>query len=193
MSFGAWDPRDDATMYLRLVDFETPDGNFGFILGTDGKFTDVNGKVWWGASVIRLSRMQTALNGIAPSGAIGLSYFQDSSQPDLIDDIRAQGLDYLSGRAVRFYLQPILSQAEFAAPTIAPVLRYTRTITSILTRADGGIGRSISVQFEAGTIDRRAARGIVLNTEGHASITGSANPSLTYMPTTALREESLFG
>ena len=59
--------------------------------------------------------------------------------------------------------------------------------------ASGARDRRITLGFEPWTEDRRAARRIALNTEGHAKLTGSASPSLSFMPTETFEEEALFG
>ena len=52
---------------LDLVNINTADGDFGFIAGLDGRFTDVNGKTWIGSSLIQASAQESALNGKAPA------------------------------------------------------------------------------------------------------------------------------
>ncbi len=51
----------------------------------------------------------------------------------------------------------------------------------------------MTLTFEAWTENRRAARRIILNTEGHANLIGEANPSLEMIPTVDFEEEKLFG
>ena len=193
LSFDTFDPRDDVVGVLDLVNVNTADGDVGFLLGTDGIFTDVTGKRWYGSTLLSASRLQSAINGKAPSGTIGLSYIQDPDQPDLIDQIKAQGGAYLIGRPVTFYWQPLHDMAEFYAPTIAPQMFLSRIMRTVTMTAEGAQTRQISVGFEAWTEDRRAARRIPLNTEGHARILGAPNPSLEFMPTDAFEEEKLFG
>ena len=41
-----WDPRADHVGILDLVEINTTDGPFHFMLGQDGPFTDVNGVEW---------------------------------------------------------------------------------------------------------------------------------------------------
>ncbi len=193
MSLGDWDPRAPAVMFLRLVAVDSPDGPHRFILGADGRFVDVNGHIWLGSTLARVSETADALNGIAPEGRLEMSYFQDPDAPDLVAQLRALGLSYLDGRDVSFYLQPLRSHAELSAPVQAPVLRRTRRVVSLTTASEGPQRRTIRLAYEAATIDRRSRRAVMLNTEGHAKLTGSANPSLSLMPTTMEQDEKLFG
>lgn len=189
----SYNPRDDAIAMLDLAEIETPDGQARFMIGTDGLFTDINGKVWHGSQMINVSSMQAAIGGAAPEGSISLSYFQDPDADNLIGKIRELGADYVAGRAIRFYFQTIRSQAEFVAPTIPPLLWSTRTMRTIKTTCKGAQDRSITLSFEAWTENRRVARRIIMNTEGHAKLIGEANPSLSMIPTSDFEEENLFG
>lgn len=193
MSYGSWDPRDAAVAYLRLVSIDTTDGEFRFILGADGRFVDVNGQEWVGSVLIGGSENADAINGVAPEGALTMSFFQDPNVPDLVAQVRDLGLAYVEGREIKFFLQPILTHAEFSAPTIAPVLRRTRRAVSVTTRSEGVQGRALVLNYEAATIDRRGRRAVMLNSEGHAKLIGAANPSLSLMPTTLEQDERLFG
>ena len=188
-----FNPRDLSIGMLDLVNISTPGGEHGFLLGADGAFTDVNGKVWWGSTLFSVTGLQSAIDGIAPEGAITLSYFQDPNAPDLIDQVRALGLPYLKGRDITFYVQPLASIAEMSAPVWAPIPWLKRTVQSLTFTATGAQDRSITLSFESWAADRAAARRIVLNTEGHAQIIGEANPSLEFMPTVDFQEEKLFG
>lgn len=188
-----FDLRDDVVGVLDLCNINTPDGDFGFILGTDGIFIDINGKKWVGSTVLTVSRLQSAIDGVAPSGSVGMSFFQDPDQEDLISEIKALGVDYVDGRPITFYYQPISSHAEFYAPTIAPVQWLQRTMRTLSFKATGALDRSISLGFESWSEDRKASRRIMLNTDGHKLLTGVANPSLEYMPTVDFEEEKLFG
>lgn len=188
-----FDHTSDIIAMLDLVNINTPDGDFGFILGTDGIFTDVTGKVWYGSQLLQSPNLELVIGGAAPSGSLSLSFFQDPLAPSLVADIKALGLDYIKGRAITFYVQPIRSMAEFSAPTTAPLQWMQRTIRALTFSLSGAQDRTISVSFEAFTENRRGARRILLNTEGHAEIIGTANPSLEFMPTTDFKEEKLFG
>ncbi|WP_370281567.1 hypothetical protein [Pseudooceanicola sp.] len=191
--FDAWGLRDSVVGMLDLCNINTPDGDFGFLLGQDGVFTDVNGKSWYGSTLISVPKLQSAIDGIAPAGAIDLSFIQDPSSPDLVAQVRELGLDYLDGRPITFWVQPFRSMAEMQAPVLPPHLHLTRTMRSLTFTASGARDRRITLGFEPWTEDRRAARRIALNTEGHAKLTGSANPSLSFMPTETFEEEALFG
>ncbi|MGR3452874.1 hypothetical protein [Pseudooceanicola sp.] len=193
LSLSDWNPRDAVVGVLDLCNINTPDGDFGFLLGQDGIFTDVNGKRWYGSTLISVPKLQSAIDGIAPAGTIDLTFIQDPSMPDLVDQVKELGLEYLDGRPITFWIQPIRSMAELQAPVLAPHLHLTRTMRSLTFTASGARDRRITLGFEPWTEDRRAARRIALNTEGHAKLTGTANPSLTFMPTENFEEEALFG
>ena len=193
ISIEGFDPRDDVVGVLDLVNINTPDGDFGFMMGTDGKYVDANGKEWIGSTVLSVSRLQSAIDGVAPAGSVGVSFFQDPDDADLIAEIKALGVDYLNGRDITFSWQPIRSTEEMYAPKVAPQQWLQRTMRTLSFKANGALDRSISIGFEAWSEDRKAARRLVLNTEGHATITGSSNPSLEFMPTDNFEEEKLFG
>ncbi|MAY85583.1 MAG: hypothetical protein CML02_02495 [Pseudooceanicola sp.] len=188
-----FDLRDDVIGILDLVNLDTPDGEFGFLLGVDGVFTDVTGKAWVGSTALGSDRLQSAINGVAPEGRIAFSFFQDPQQPDLVEQVKALGIGYLTGRAISFWYQPISSVAELNAPVLPPRKWLTRTIRTLSVRANGARDRTLSLGFEAWTEDRRAARRITLDTRGHAQLIGAANPSLEFRPTSDFTEEKLFG
>lgn len=188
-----FDPRDEVIAALDLVEIDTPDGTQRFLLGTDGIFTDSEGRDWVGSALVSVSNLESAIDGIAPQGQITLSYFQDPTMPDLITEVRAQGAGYVDGREIRFYTQPIRTPAEFQAPTSPPLRWLTRVMRKLTFSASGAQDRSIGVSFETWAERRKSARRLILNTEGHEALTGSANPSLSLMPTNDFEEEKLFG
>ncbi len=187
-----YNPRDDVLGILDLCLVDTPDGPARFMLGSDGVFVDSDGNRWVGSQLLSVSSLEAALDGAAPEGTATLSFFQDPEADDLIAEIREQGADYIDGRSITFLVQPIRSQAEMMAPTTPPKQWMQRTMRELTFSANGAQDRSITVGFEAWSENRRAARRIVLNTEGHARLTGSANPSLEFMPTVDFLEEGLF-
>ncbi|OWU80430.1 hypothetical protein [Phaeobacter sp. 22II1-1F12B] len=195
MSFfpAGYDYSDHVRAALDLCEIDTTDGPARFIVGVDGIFRDINGNSWYGSQLASVTSLASALEGQAPEGSATLSFFQDPDADSLIAQIKALGLDYIRGRAITFYVQPINSQSEFYAPTVAPVQWMQRVMRSLVFSASGAQDRSISVTFEAWSENRRAARRIVLNTEGHAKLIGEANPSLEFMPTSDFEEEKLFG
>lgn len=188
-----YDCRDLMLGGLDLCEVDTADGVQRFMIGTDGIFKDVNRRNWVGSQLISASSLGAALNGEAPSGSITLSFFQDPKAKKLITEIRDLGLDYVAGRAIRFFYQPLRTQEEFYKPEIAPLQWTQRTMRTLTFSVNGAQDRSITLSFEAWSEDRRAARRIILNTEGHATIIGEANPSLEFMPTSDFEEEKLFG
>ncbi len=192
-AIAGYDPRSDFQAQFNMVDINTPDGDFGYLVGTEGRFTDINGKVWHGSTVLSMSSLQSAIGDAAPAGSISLAYFQDPSQPDLQSQIIAMGPDYLRGRKIEFYWQPFTTMAEMYAPTIAPILEYTRVMGDLVFNRDGPQGRSITLPFEAWTEGRNYKRRIPFSREGHERLRGVTDPSLTYRPTDSLEEEKLFG
>ncbi len=188
-----YDPQGEIIGALDLCEIDTPDGPQRFIIGADGVFTDVNENKWYGTQLASVSSLESALEGRAPEGSITLSYFQDPDADDLISEVKALGIDYVKARAIRFFFQPIGSMAELYKPKRPPRQWMQRTMRSLHFKSSGAQDRSISLGFEAWTEKRRAARRIVMNTEGHAKLIGEANPSLSFAPTSAFEEEKLFG
>jgi len=191
--FPEWfDLRADVVFALNLVSVDTPDGVFGFMLGADGIFTDINGMQWFGSQLIRGSDDEYSIGGSAPSGRLTMSFFQDPAAPDVVAQIRDLGSDYVAGRPLVQYLQPLRSQAEFAAPTVPPVPVMTRTMRQISYRLDEGQGRTIGLTYEGGFETRRQARRMVWNATDHGRLIDADNPSLQYVPQIYDREEKLF-
>lgn len=188
-----FDPRGEVVFILDLVNINTVDGDFGFILGADGAFTDVNGKRWIGSTLLQGSDDELAIGGAAPSGSLSLSFFQDPSEPDVIQQMKDLGVAYVEDRPVTFHVQPLRSQAEFYAPVLAPIKVMTRTARRLAFGISGPLERSIVLSYESVFERRRQRRGLVYNTTDHAALTGAANPSLRYMPTTTYQEQKLFG
>ena len=189
----SYDPRDDVIAVLDLAEIDTPDGPARFIIGTDGVFTDTDGNQWVGSQLVQVSSMQSALDGTAPAGSITLSFFQDPNADSLISQIKELGADYFCGLYGRLGRSVSHSLPEFQAPTFAPIQWMQRTMRTLTFTAGGGQDRSITISFEAWAENRRAARRIVLNTEGHAQLIGEANSSLEFIPTVDFEEEKLFG
>ncbi|KAF0675066.1 hypothetical protein [Profundibacterium mesophilum] len=188
-----WTGREDVAGLLSLVEIDTTSGTVRLIAGQDGIFTDVQGRVWYGSTLLTVPKMQSAINGIAPAGEIALSFIQDPSQPDLIDQLRALGLEHIDGQGVRFFMQPLGSVAEFSAP-VYPPHQYAKRIARRLTFSQSGAReRRASVGFESWAAARANARRVVMNTEGHAQLLGAPNPSLEHAPTTDYEEEKLHG
>ena len=196
--FPAWfDPRAAAVLALDLVALEVPADGGGtetlrFMLGADGRFTDIDGHVWYGSVLLAASGLDSAIDGRAPSGELSLSYFQDPDEPDLAAQILAQGPAYVAGRPATFYIQPLAQMSEFWAPAVAPLPWLQRTMRLITIRATGASRREIAVSVESAFEDRASARRLAYNTAGHATLIGSANPSLEFVPTTDWQEERLF-
>lgn len=188
-----YDARDVMLGGLDLCELSTPHGAQRFMIGTDGLFVDSRGRSWIGSELIGVSNLATALGGNAPSGSITLTFIQDPDEADLISQVRSLGLSYINGRSIKFFFQPLRSQAEFYQPTTQPIQWLQRTMRTLTFSASGAQNRSITLGFEAWSEDRRAARRMILNTGGHATLIGEENPSLEFMPTDDFEEEKLFG
>ncbi len=188
-----FDPRADVAFKLDLVNVNTPDGDFGFILGADGAFRDINGKRWVGSTLIGAGDDEVAIGGTAPEGALTLTFFQDPEEEDFVAQIKGLGADYVAGRPVTFHVQPLRSQAEFLAPTLAPITVMTRTARKVIFGLEGPLKRSMTLTYESVFEARKLRRARVYNTEDHARLVGSANPSLQYIPTSQFRDEPVFG
>ena len=188
-----FNPRDAVVGGFDLVEIDTPDGVARFLAGTDGVFRSMNGDLWSGSQLINIPSLQDALGGTAPRGAITLSFFQDPEADDLVEQIKDLGDEYINGRDIRFFIQPFGSIAEQRAPVVPPLLWLTRTMRSISYKFDGPQGRSITLNFEAWAEARKRSRRLALNTEGHATLIGEANPSLELMPTDDFQEEPIWG
>lgn len=185
---------DDVLARLLLIEIDVGPQQHRFLAGIDGVFTDINKNQWVGSTLLNKPEMASVIGGNAPSGSLTVSYFQPQNGDDLIDQIQALGDDYVFGKPIRFYVQKLYTYEELWAPTVAPELRYTRTMRTLSFGASGAETRTITLTFESWTEDRRAVRRIAYNTEGHAKLLGgTANPSLTYMPTSLQEEEKLFG
>jgi hypothetical protein len=187
-----FDPRADVVGALSLVNINTPDGDFGFLLGSDGIYGDVNGKAWHGAVIAESPKIDMSINGIAPAGQIGMGFFQDPDAPDLIGQIRALGVDYVRGRRITFYVVPMTDLAQLHAPVLAPIPLADFEMRSIEATASGPVQRRLSLSFEGAFVGRNTARGWYYTTADHAKLTGAANPSLTYAPMDGRQEEKLF-
>lgn len=187
------DPRSDVLGMLTLVNVNTEEGDFGFIVGADGVFTDVNDKTWYGSTLISDEGGEFAIGGTIPTGSLTLSYVQDPSQPDVVAELLSLGVSYVEDRPITFYKQPILSHQEFAAPTVAPILFRTRTARKIIFNLDGHLVRRITLTYETVFERIRNRRGRVLNVEDHSALAGSENPSLTYIPTQYTPDQKFLG
>ncbi|GAA6190895.1 hypothetical protein [Phaeobacter sp. NW0010-22] len=195
MSFfpSGYGPSGDVFAALDLCEIDTPDGRMRFIIGTDGVFRDTEGRVWYGTQLASVSSLASALDGQAPEGSLNLAYFQDPNAPDLIAQIKELGLDYIKGRSITFYVQPLNSFSEFYAPQTPPIRWMERVMRTLVFTANGAQDRSASLGFEAWSENRRGAGRVVLNTRGHAKMIGADNPSLEFMPTSDFEEQKLFG
>lgn len=191
-----FDPRDEVIGILTLANINTVDGDFGFLLGVDGKFTDVNGKTWWGTTLIDSPDLEMSINGVAPAGQATLAWFDDPTQHDpdfsLMEQIRDLGTDYVRGRALTFFVQPLTDHAQLVSPVLAPIPLAQVRMQSIAFSLSGPNERSITLTWEGAFAGRNTARGLYYTTTDHARLIGSANASLTYMPMDARQPEKLF-
>lgn len=178
---------------LDLININTADGDFGFIAGLDGRFTDVNGKKWLGSSLITASAQESALNGKAPAGEVSMSFYQDPSMPDLVGQIRDLGVDYIRNRPITFFVQTFADTADFYAPETPPIQIYRRKMKTISFSIEGDQMRRLTLSFESSWEDRRSAKRRIYNTLDHSDFVGAPNPSLEFIPTNNFQEEKLFG
>lgn len=192
-----YDLRADIVGVLDLVELDTTEGIFRFLLGDDGSFTDINGNVWIGSKLISCSELEFSINGSAPGIELGLTFIQDPDQPDVIAEMRELGSAVVKGRPARFYMQYIEATREFFRPAYAPQLLTKRTMMNLAFSFEGPQVRRISLQVE-GPFDLRAKPvGGRYNTADHSRRLGLApgviNPSLEFMPIHGIDEQALFG
>lgn len=191
-----YDLRSEIIGALDLVEIDAVSGLARFMIGQDGRFTDTSGRVWYGAQVIGCTGYDWSRGDAAEDGALTLSYFQDPAAVSLIDQLRESGDLDVAGRAVRFYVQPIRSVADFYAPTLPPVLTATRAARSVTYAAEGDTMRRLTLSYEGVMQHRRRMRGFYWTVRDHNRLLGSPdpeNPSLEYVPVDARPEEPLFG
>lgn len=196
MSFfpAGYDYRAPSQRLLHLADIDTPDGSFGFILGADGKFTDVNGKVWWGSRLIQGDGVGFGLNGTAKASSVTLSFFQDPVDPStLVEEILVLGSAYVKGRPLRRYLQVFDDLSQMYAPVHPPIQVRQLIMDHISVEAPNDVTRTIRLHLESAFRVRNGAQGFVYNTTDHARQLGTANPSYEYVPTDPRQEKSLLG
>lgn len=186
------DPDAEIAAAMTLAELDTPDGPARFMVGAGGRFVSVDGRVWWGSSLISLEDIENGVGGTAPGGRATVAYLQDPFAPPLADEVRRYGADWLSGRPIRLYLQLLRWDEEFTAPVLPPVLHQTRTMRGLDVSIDGPLRRVLTLEFEGPAEGRRQRRGLFYTTEDHAVLTGAANPSLSLMPTSDVAEEPLF-
>lgn len=189
-----FDPRDPIIAKLQLVEFDATDGVHRFIVGVNHVMYTTGGAILWrGSAALKVSSMQESIQGIAPSGSITMSFFQDPHGGSLIQTLKNHGENYILNRDVRFYWLPIRNDGEWASTNLAPILFATRKVRTVTFSGDGARKRSITVAFESVSDNRQVSSAVKLNATGHARLTGSANPSLEFMPTNNEPTESLFG
>lgn len=187
-----FDPRADVVVGLSLVSIDTPDGLFRFLLGGDGVFRDIDGHEWWGATVLDVPAVPLPIGGTAPEGAIGMSFFQDPSQPELIDQVRALGSDYVRGRAITYWLQPLGHVNHIYAPVWPPLRLAAFEMRSVSLEVSGPQMRRMMLKYESAFAGRNTARGWYYSTADHEKLLGAPNPSLSRMPTDGRVTEPMF-
>ncbi|MGY9046058.1 hypothetical protein P775_14275 [Puniceibacterium antarcticum] len=187
------DPRDARIYCLQLANINTPDGDFGFIVGADGVFEDITGKRWVGSQLIRPGDDEFAIDGVAPTGSLALSFFQDPDAPDLVAQVRALGSQYIQGRKIQFFVQPGREIADFYAPKVAPRPVMTRIMRRIIYNLNDAQDRSLTLTYESAFEGRRTSRRLVYNETDHGLLIGARDPSLRQIPTQNFQEEPLFG
>lgn len=195
MSFfpAGFDSRSEVVGLLDLVSITTDDSTFRFLLGIDGILTDKDGNRWLGSQLLDSSELRLSIQGEAPAGTLSLSFIPDPEDGDLIAQIRALGTDYVRGRDIEFWVQPILSMGELFAPTLPPKRWLVRKAAHIEFDLSGALERRITLAFEGPFTGRNTAPGLQYTVADHARLIGAANSSLRFMPTDTFTEEKLFG
>lgn len=185
--------RDDVSGLFHLVQVDTPDGPFRFLLNSEGVFTDTDGNEWLGAALVRDEALGFGLGGTAKASSMHLRMIDDPADPDgLVSQILEIGSDYIKGRSLTRYVQPIGSINEMYAPKY-PVQRVSEEVMDYITKeAPDAINRSMTLHLEGAFRVRGGARGLVYNVTDHARQLGTANPSYEFVPTEP-REEKIFG
>lgn len=186
-----FDRNGRAVSLFHLVDIDTPDGVFGFLLGANGVFTDVTGKKWYGTTLIAADGLGFGLAGTAKASSFTLSYFQDPTSPDdLITNLRALGSDYIKGRTVRRFIQVFENEAQKYAPVHAPQQFSEMTADHIVIEAPQPLERRITLVVEGLFKVRGGAQWLVYNATDHSRQLGYANPSYELIPTDPREEEA---
>lgn len=189
-----FDPRAEVIYLLHLVQIDAVSGTYGFMPGQEGVYRDINGFSWYGSQLISAGEVAWSRDGSAPAGALTMSYFQDPSAPDLMQQLRETGDDQVRGRPVRFYIVPMTDAAQFYAPTFAPILIATKRAGSLAVEYEGDVTRRFQLTLEGPAALRRAARGLNYTVQDHNRLIGAAgNPSLEFIPNDTRTEEKLFG
>lgn len=188
-----FNPRDPSIGAMDLVSIDTPDGIFRFVLGGDGIFKDTLGREWIGSQLIDSSELRMSIQGEAPAGSLSLTFIQDPDDGDLVREIRDLGTDYVRGREIIFWVQPIGKMEEFFAPAFPPVRWMTRRAGHIEFDLSGALERRITLTFEGPFTGRNTAPGLQYTVADHARLIGAENSSLRFMPTDTFQEEKLFG
>lgn len=196
MSFfpNGYDFRAQSQRLLHLANVNTPDGDYGFILGADGKFTDIDGKTWWGSRLVQADALGFGLNGTAKASSVSLSFFEDPVDPsDLVTQITELGSAYVKGRAFTRYLQVFDSVEQMYAPVHAPSQVTQLTMDHITIEAPDDVVRVIRLHMESPFRVRNGARRLVYNTTDHSRQLGEDNPSYEFIPTEPRQEKSIIG
>ncbi|GGE26569.1 hypothetical protein SAMN05421774_11259 [Gemmobacter megaterium] len=188
-----FDPRAEVIGVLDLVSIDTPDGVFRFLVGVDGIFTDVDGHQWIGSRLIGASDLRPSIQGEAAGGSLTLAFIPDPDGADLIAEVRALGTDYIRDREIIFWDQPLLSMAEFHAPTLPPQRFLTRRGRDVQFDLSGALERRITLNFEGPFTGRNRAPGLQYTVADHSRLIGAGNASLRFMPTDMFQEQKLFG
>jgi hypothetical protein len=192
MSFfpAGFDPRQDVVGALQLANVNTVDGDFGFIVGSDGMFTDINGKTWMGSRLISQPDMPIGINGLSVGGSLEMAFFDESGS--LIEEVKALGANYVDGRLLTFYVQPLFSHSDLYAPQLAPIMRGQFVMRSITMNVEGAMMYRMSLNFENVNEGRNGAPMYQHTESDHSALIGAANPSLRFAPSGDRLPEPLF-
>lgn len=188
-----FDPRSSAAGILQLADVATPDGNFGFIVGQNGRFVDVDGKEWIGSTLISANGTKLSTGGEAVAEAVTFSFFQDPAHPNtLIQELHDLGPDYVKGYPLTRYVQPIGELSELYAPRYAPIPAQVRIMDHLTFGVPNDLVRTITLHLESSLRTRGDAEKLFYNTADHERQLGEPNQSYEFVPTDPREEESMY-
>ncbi len=196
MSFfpDGFDFTSPTALVFELVNINTSEGDFGFLLGSDGVFTDATGKDWIGSTLFSGEAPGVGLGGVAEAASLSISYADDPENPaEVIDKLRDLGSAYVAGRPVTYFLQCFDYEAQLYAPRYAPIQTATQIARHLSFDAPSAFERSVTLHMESEFAVRGQAKRLVYNTASHARQLGAANPSYEFIPTEARTERSLLG
>lgn len=184
---------DEAVGAVMLVELDTTEGFLRFMVGENGVFTDANGVKWLGSTLVQIGEVEAAINGIAPSWEMSLSYVHDPERGnDPIAAIREYGVAAIDGRKARLYFQYFGRHEEMYAPIWEPIRLTTRIMRKLSYSLQGEAMRTVSVLCEGPfPLKSRPVNGRYTDADQRRRHGG--DPSLEFMPVHGFDDEPLFG